>query len=107
MSRSTALRKRVSKAIEVKGLSLSDKQLGELIRSLERESKRQLEHERFLEWMSVLKLFMAGAFVLGSIYLIAKANPAALSYAVPSLISVVGLVLGAKKILKKKDKDVD
>lgn len=107
MSRSTALRERISEAVDLKPLSLSEKQFSELLKSLERESKRQLKHECFLEWISVLKLFMAGAFVLGSIYVIAKTNPDALSYAVPSLISIIGLILGTKKLLKKKDKDTE
>lgn len=107
MSRSTALTERISEAVEAKSLSLSDKQFGELLKSLERESKRQLEHERYLERISIIKLLIVGTFTLGAIFLIAKTNPGALSYAVPSLISVIGLVLGAKKLLKKKDTDTD
>lgn len=102
MSRSKALAERISKVVEVKALSLSDKQFCELSRSLERESKRQLEHKRYLERMSLIKLLIAGTFTLGAIFLLAKSNPGALSYAVPSLISVIGLVLGARKLLKKK-----
>lgn len=107
MSRPVRLKEQIDEVIESKYLSLSDNQFAELLKSLERESKRQLEHERYLERMSVIKLLIAGTFTLGAIFLIAKTNPGALSYAVPSLISVIGLVLGARKLLKRKDKDGD
>ncbi len=118
MSRSARSEEKMPEVVEAKYPSLFDKHFIDLLKSRERESKRQLDHRRFLEWMSIRKLIIVGVMcalnlviagvIIGAIvYLIAKTNPKALQYVVPSLVSTLLIILGAKKYLQKNGQSDD